>query len=202
MAEFKGAIMKNYLSASLLFFLLSVSQIAASSELDAAVKLQEKSIQAERKKAIAKEKAAITNDSLEKHTQVLFQKFYMKVKKSGLKLANPLITINEINEGRRRTNYCCQIVIEKSYDNGMYVVSEGTGMFSVDGFGLTSVMGSIRDDSFESTGRISNECMYEVSMANESYMYNCQQFLSGALDEKAISDMQKMFVKSMEAYKR
>jgi len=132
-----------------------------------------------------------------------FYALYQEAKKSGIELADPMIWINNINQQRQRSGSCCQIYVSEKLDGGMFVIfTDGDGGFSPKGYGLVSSMGTIRDNQFDSTGRFSENCKYQVSVGNDSRHYDCASYLSGKLDAQAISGMKEMFVKYMKTYIR
>jgi hypothetical protein len=134
--------------------------------------------------------------------QSIFFQYYKEVKASGLKLKNPQLEIDQINTSRRRTGGCCEIVVENSYDSGMYVTMyEGKGLFAIDGYGLQSVDGKIIDEQFDSTGKFSDQCKYEVSISyNNSRTYDCAALKSRKLDGTIVKGIMEMLPKAMKDY--
>lgn len=136
--------------------------------------------------------------------QTIFFDYYKEVKKSGLKLINPEIPINEINTFRQRTGNCCVIYVSSRLDDGMYVtISDGSGLFAIDGYNLQSVSGTILDDAFERTGRFSPQCRYEVNISyKNSKSYDCAAFRERKINAQVVEGMKDMLPKAMKDYRR
>lgn len=134
--------------------------------------------------------------------QALFQKYYAEVKKSPIKLSNAKQEVDKLNMQRRRTGSCCEILVATKSESGMYVTTtDGNGLFAIEGYGLQSVSGEIKDINFSQTGVFSKNCQYEVSISyNNSRAYNCTAFISRILDKQVVSDMLEMLPIAMKAY--
>ncbi len=133
--------------------------------------------------------------------QTIFFDYYKEVKKSGLKLIDPEIPINEINMARERSGTCCSINVSSRLDGGMFVITEGNGLFAIDGYNLQSVSGDILDDSFERTGQLSQKCKYEVNISyKNSRTYDCSLFRARKIDDQVVEGMKAMLPKAMKDY--
>lgn len=151
----------------------------------------------------ASERVEKVNQAMASVRSKQFYSLYQEAKKSGVELVDPMIWINNINQQRQRSGNCCQIYVSQKLDGGMFVVfTDGDGGFSPKGYGLVSSMGTIRDNQFDSTGRFSENCKYQVSVGNDSRNYDCAAYISGKLDAQVISGMKEMFVKYMKTYIR
>lgn len=191
--------MKNLI----LIIIALISLNSFSADFNDAVKIQSKTFNdAQNVKDVEKRKED-TKNFFERKREEQFYSFFQEAKKSNLKLIDPQIWIDNINMQRQRSNSCCQIYPRGKKDGGLYVNLEGGGGFSIDGYGLISTSGIINDREFESTGKLSENCKYEVNLSYQnSRYYSCRDYLSGKVDKTVIADLKEMLVKAMQDYRR
>lgn len=189
---------------SLAALLLVAAQSASANPFGEAVKMQRANEAETMNQEAVAASVEQTKREMNEILQALFFDYYKEVKKSGLKLINPEIPINEINTFRQRTGNCCSIYVSSRLDGGMYVTtSDGGGLFAIDGYNLQSVSGIILDDGFERTGRLSPQCRYEVNISyKNSRTYDCAAFRARKIDAQVVEGMKEMLPKAMKDYRR
>lgn len=186
-----------------LIFSAFVSLNSFSADLSDAVKMQNKSFNDSQSIKDVDKRKEETKALFAKKREDQFYAFFQEAKKSGLKLIEPKIWIDKVNMQRQRSNSCCQIYVRGKQDAGLFVNLEGGGAFSIDGYGLISTSGIIDDREFESTGKLTENCKYEVNLSYQnSRYYSCGDYLNGKVDKTVVADLKEMLVKAMQDYRR
>lgn len=179
----------------------ALSPAVFSADLKDAVELQKKVIAEKESAKNVEATVARVTEQLEQKKEKQFLEFYGEVRKSGLKLVSPKAWIDEVNFRRQKSGNCCQISVKNTRDGGVFVWTDSGGMFFVEGFGVVSSMGTLYDYDFESTGKFSKSCKYQVSIGEDVRQYSCEEYAAGRVDKTVVSDMKDMLVKQMSTKK-
>lgn len=135
--------------------------------------------------------------ALNERTTQLFTKLYEAAKQANIRFAAIEPELASINVGRR-TSGVWELRAGDRIDGDRYLMVvdflRQRPTFAVEGIGLVSADGYLRDSLFESTGIFEESCAYEIYVGSRSIgRYPCQQFLDGSLDVNVLADMKKAF---------
>ncbi|WOL28227.1 hypothetical protein [Pseudomonas fragi] len=195
---------KFFLCSFLVALFTLQSSVSSADSLSEAAAIQTESYRQERDEQHLNMAKVNAKEEMNIILQSLFYQYYQRVKASGLNLINAQEEVRKLNERRRSTGGCCDILLMGNKENGNYVITtDKEGIFAIDGYGLQSVSGNILDEQYNQTGVISPQCIYEVSISyKNSRTYKCSNVLARTIDSKIVDDMIEMLPVAMKNYHR
>lgn len=133
---------------------------------------------------------------------LLHHQVFERVKGAGLELGDPKADMKEVNRGRKNVGVWEISVYETDIPGFIQTNDFGriTYAFSLKGYGLVSIDGYVRDKNFESNGRFSPGCMYEVFIASKSKKYKCEEFLAGTRDDEIVEDLLGLLTQEIQSW--